>query len=1062
MRVLLLDGDSPQPKNQEPEYRCATARHFLAWLGFTQPLPGGSRTIMHADEPWITANKKKFAPNVIATHKYNFLTFLPKVLYEQFRFFFNAYFLVVALTQFFEPLKVGFMFTYVAPLVFVLTISMLKEVYDDIQRWKSDKRANSAEYSKLRPNGETVKVPSSELCVGDTIIIHCNERVPADCVLLRTTEKGGACFIRTDQLDGETDWKLRHAIPVCQRCATDEEVVAAKSKIWCEMPKKEIYDFLGTFSSTSSSENETEGLNLENTLWCNTVVATGNCLAAVVYTGCDTRSALNATAAPAKMGKLDIELNFLSKLLCAFMVVMGFFMIAMLKFQGQWYIAWFRFILLFSSIIPISLRVNLDLGKTVYSFFIMRDDTMAGTIVRNSNLPEELGRISFLFSDKTGTLTCNEMHFRRLILTGSIKFTVDQIRELRESIVVQNQKREAELPPFDGSSTDSQPQPRIDFQSMPPIKGLDRAEERVTECIQCIALCHNVTPVVGEGNSMEYQASSPDEVALVKFTEEVGLTLIERDVAEMKLRWPSGRKQPFEILQIFPFTSETKRMGIIVRNVETGLITFYTKGADVVMQQIVKASNWLEEECTNLAREGLRTLVFGMKNLGEEEYENFNERMKQAKVATDQRNEKILATRESLEKGLELVGVTGVEDRLQPDVQQSLEELRNAGIKVWMLTGDKVETATCIARSTRLVDRNHQIYTLQAANTEELEAKLDDFAHEQTKAAGIALVVDGKTLGICLQEMEKRFVEESSKCTSVVICRCSPTQKAEVVAVMKKYNKDIRVAAIGDGGNDVSMIQEAHVGLGIVGKEGKHASMASDFSITQFSHCKRLILWHGRNAYLRSAKLSQFIMHRGFVISILQAVFSAIFYFASIPIFTGWILVGYSTIYTMCPVFALVLDKDVTEENVLLFPELYSELQKGRALSVKTFLTWMWIATYQGGIIMALAIVLFESSFLQIVSITFTALILTELIMVGMEMHKRTMLVFLVAELVSVIAYLLSIIMLPTYFDRHFMLTGEFIWKDIVITVASLIPMIGKYIYRLVKPPVYSKLQSTA
>lgn len=151
-----------------------------------------------------------------------------------------------------------------------------------------------------------------------------------------------------------------------------------------------------------------------------------------------------------------------------------------------------------------------------------------------------------------------------------------------------------------------------------------------------------------------------------------------------------------------------------------------------------------------------------------------------------------------------------------------------------------------------------------------------------------------------------------------------------------------RVAGIGDGGNDVGMILEANVGIGIVGKEGKQASLAADFSINKFCYVKKLLLWHGRLSYKRSAILSQFVIHRGLIISIIQAVFSVIFYFVAIPIYNGYLMLGYATVYTCLPVFSLVLDKDVNEEQAMEFPPLYKTLQKGRALSFKTFLIWSW------------------------------------------------------------------------------------------------------------------------
>jgi phospholipid-translocating ATPase len=223
-----------------------------------------------------------------------------------------------------------------------------------------------------------------------------------------------------------------------------------------------------------------------------------------------------------------------------------------------------------------------------------------------------------------------------------------------------------------------------------------------------------------------------------------------------------------------------------------------------------------------------------------------------------------------LERDLELLGVTGVEDKLQKDVKPSLELLRNAGIKIWMLTGDKVETARCVAVSSKLVARGQYIHTVTKLKKNDVAQDNLDFLHSKLDAC---LLIDGESLTHYLTYFPTEFISVAVLLPTVVACRCSPTQKADVAKLIREYTKK-RVCCIGDGGNDVSMIQAADVGVGIVGKEGRQASLAADFSIDQFYHLVKLLVWHGRNSYKRSAKLAQFVIHRGLIIAVCQTVFS--------------------------------------------------------------------------------------------------------------------------------------------------------------------------------------------
>ncbi|XP_036273681.1 probable phospholipid-transporting ATPase IIB isoform X3 [Pipistrellus kuhlii] len=984
---------------------------------------------------------------------------------------------------------------------FVLAVTIMREAMDEFRRFQRDKEVNSQLYSKLTVRGK-VQVQSSDIQVGDLIIVEKNQRIPSDMVFLRTSEKAGSCFIRTDQLDGETDWKLRVAVSCTQRLPalgsqTHSVELLYSPFSWCSIsaprssggcvkifprecdlfsisayvhaqkPQLDIHSFEGTFTREDSDPPIHESLSIENTLWASTVVASGTVIGVVIYTGKETRSVMNTSNPKNKVGLLDLELNQLTKALFLALVALSVVMVTLQGFVGPWYRNLFRFLLLFSYIIPISLRVNLDMGKAAYGWMMMRDENIPGTVVRTSTIPEELGRLVYLLTDKTGTLTQNEMVFKRLHL-GTVSYGTDTMDEIQSHVRSSYTQLHSQA---SGNNTSSTP-PRKAQSSGPKVR--KSVSSRVHEAVTAIALCHNVTPVyesragvTGETEYAEvdqdfsdenrtYQASSPDEVALVQWTESIGLTLVNRDLTSMQLRTPGGQILTYCVLQMFPFTSEGKRMGIIVRDESTAEITFYMKGADAVMSTIVQYNDWLEEECGNMAREGLRTLVVAKRALTEEQYQDFESRYMQAKLSVHDRALKVAAVVESLEREMQLLCLTGVEDRLQADVRPTLEMLRNAGIKIWMLTGDKLETATCIAKSSHLVSRAQDIHVFRpVASRGEAHLELNAFRRKHD----CALVISGDSLEVCLRYYEHELVELACQCPAVVCCRCSPTQKAHIVKLLQQHTRK-RTCAIGDGGNDVSMIQAADCGIGIEGKEGKAASLAADFSITQFKHIGRLLMVHGRSSYKRSAALGQFVMHRGLIISTMQAVFSSVCYFASVPLYQGFLMVGYATIYTMFPVFSLVLDQDVKPDMAMLYPELYKDLTKGRSLSFKTFLVWVLISIYQGGILMYGALVLFESEFVHVVAISFTALILTELLMVALTVRTWHWLM-VVAEFLSLGCYVASLAFLNEYFDLAFITTMTFLWKVSAITVVSCLPLyVLKYLKRKLSPPSYSKLTS--
>ncbi|PNP41959.1 hypothetical protein TGAM01_v204431 [Trichoderma gamsii] len=1132
----------------------------------------------------------RFPTNIISNAKYTAFTFLPVTLYNEFSFFFNMYFLLVALSQIIPALRIGYLSTYIAPLAFVLCITMGKEAYDDIDRRRRDNEANSEEYHVLRfsepgnftrnskprrplksetirrkprkvqserhdltdiqednedgdqPTSvvEEISRKSKDLRVGDVLKLTKGQRVPADVVILQchstegtttnpsadeptepeeeetllafeegessSSAKGkapeqtpsqndhansgpsGETFIRTDQLDGETDWKLRLASPLTQSIALEEFV---RLRITAGKPDKKVNEFVGTVelmpsrqAATSqqaladnegSSDSKSAALSIDNTAWANTVIASqGTTFAAILYTGPQTRSALSTSPSRSKTGLLEYEINSLTKILCALTLALSVILVALEGFEksgeNAWYIKIMRFLVLFSTIVPISLRVNLDMGKSAFSRFIQRDKGIPGAVVRTSTIPEDLGRIEYLLSDKTGTLTQNDMEMKKIHI-GTVSYANEAMDEVqsyvRQAFYIQ--------PTTDPASQSVLITPSSAMSNTVNIGATRTRREigsRVRDAVLALALCHNVTPTseIEDGQEVtSYQASSPDEIAIVRWTESVGLKLSYRDRKGMMLEsTETGRPVVrVRILDVFPFTSEGKRMGIVVQFLENvhdtnpglgdGEVWFYQKGADTVMSPIVAANDWLDEETANMAREGLRTLVVGRKKLSHQQYQEFASQYHEASLSITGRDagmQRVVSR--YLESDLELLGVTGVEDKLQKDVKPSLELLRNAGIKIWMLTGDKVETARCVAISSKLVARGQYIYTVAKLNRKDNAQEHLDFLRSKTDAC---LLIDGESLALFLTHFRLEFISIAVMLPTVVACRCSPTQKAEVAKLIREYTKK-RVCCIGDGGNDVSMIQAADVGVGIVGKEGRQASLAADFSIEQFCHLVKLLVWHGRNSYNRSAKLAQFVIHRGLIIAVCQTMYSIALKFQPEGLYKNWLMVGYATVYTAAPVLSLVLDKDVDEDLANLYPELYKELTSGASLSYRTFFVWVFVSVYQGGMIQGLSQILTEVDGPRMVSVSYTVLVLNELLMVAIEITTwHPIMIFSIVG--TFIFYIGSLPFLGDYFDLAFIITWGFVWRVLAIGSISLIPpYAGKLIRRTMKPPSYRKVQN--
>uniref|UniRef100_A0A674CCK2 Phospholipid-transporting ATPase n=1 Tax=Salmo trutta TaxID=8032 RepID=A0A674CCK2_SALTR len=465
-----------------------------------------------------------------------------------------------------------------------------------------------------------------------------------------------------------------------------------------------------------------------------------------------------------------------------------------------------------------------------------------------------------------------------------------------------------------------------------------------------------------------YEAESPDEAALVHAARAYHCTLRGHSLERLLVELPGMGSLAVRLLHILPFDSTRKRMSVVVRHPLTKQVVVYTKGADSVIMDLAESPKGAEQSesrqghikeqtqkhLDNYAREGLRTLCIAKRVLEEEEYEVWLKRHAFAETSIENREELLLESAQRLETNLTLLGATGIVDRLQEEVPETIEALQRAGVKVWVLTGDKQETAINIACACKLLRSTDQLLTANCGSKEACKALLLALRAEMEcgeaaeGTSGFTLVVDGRTLEFALQEdLKGDFLELSRCCRAVICCRSTPLQKSQVVRLVQDQLQ-VMTLAIGDGANDVSMIQVADVGIGISGQEGMQAVMSSDFAISRFKHLRKLLLVHGHWCYTRLANMILYFFYKNVMYVNLLFWYQFFCGFSGSVMTNSWVLIFFNLLFTSAPPLLYgILDKDVSAETLIKLPELYKSGQNSKAYLASTFWLTMLDAIYQ-------------------------------------------------------------------------------------------------------------------
>jgi phospholipid-translocating ATPase len=863
--------------------------------------------------------------------------------------------------------------------------------------------------------------------VGDILRIKKNEEIPSDVLILKSSNENNVCYVETKNLDGETNLKTKQALQFSSKKIRElSDLTKLKFSVSTEQPNKDLYTFHGVVHDECNDnvkEPISETVTINNVLLRGSVLRNTNyVICIVISTGADTKIMLNSGVTPTKKSRISRDLNYF--------VLINFLLLFILCFvsgliNGLFYrktdnsrlffeykpyaptpaangtLTFFVVLIMYQTLVPISLYITIEIIKTIQVYFIYSDVNMYyekldfPCIPKSWGISDDLGQIEYIFSDKTGTLTQNIMEFKKCAITdksyGLAYTSAQQGWDIRVGNVDVHEKsmKMNELISIEFSAMCEKMEPynpffkkeNVTFVSKDFVDELSDSNNK--EFLYALAICHSAVieydsiEDIADSFAINYSAESPDEVALVSFARDMGVVFLGEENDEYSI-YENGEESKYKVLCVIPFTSARKRMSIVVQNPDDRII-LYMKGADNVILERSIEGKYDTEIRANLEEysvEGLRTLCVSSKELNHVAFYNwFNKYLEASKLLDEQREIQMEQLADEFERGVRLIGATAIDDKLQDDVPHTIESLRKAGIKVWVLTGDKVETAISIGYSCSMLNNNMDLLKIQSNNVEELEKLIDFYLREKFNVNDLddpnvlmkakldhsipdenhALLVDGKTLSLLFDEsprnIQLKFLLLGKRCCSVLCCRVSPSQKADVVKLVKE-NLDVITLAIGDGANDVSMIQAANVGVGIAGEEGRQAAMSSDYAIGQFSYLERLLLVHGKWSYQRLSEMIPCFFYKN-VIFVMPLFWYGIFTdFDGTYLYEYTFLMLFNLFFTSVPVITLAtMDQDVPDYVSLAIPQLYRPgIQRSKYTDVWKFLIYMIDGFYQSAI----------------------------------------------------------------------------------------------------------------
>ncbi|CAG9328551.1 unnamed protein product [Blepharisma stoltei] len=915
------------------------------------------------------AHFSEFPPNEIRTSKYTIFTWIPKSLFIQFRRISNVYFLIMSIlaTMPFSPknpFSIGITFAG------VLVFTMLKEAYEDYFRHKQDNIENSKKFATFnREIAQVIETECRNIKVGDIVIIKDGEFFPADLLLVSSSNPNGKAYVNTMNLDGETNLKEKSAHDTTKRLNMISDLPDLFLDINCDHPSSSLVKWN---CSIKLPNNEWEPLGMKQLLMKGCILKNVEYIfGVVIYTGHETKIMLNSKHPPSKISNVLKKMNKILYSVFAFQIFICILFAALsvswqnhnskdhvyLELEhnahaGNFIINILTFWISYSHLIPISLYVALEIVKLMLCHLISQDLSMyyepdnKPAFCRSSDLVEELGQVEFIFSDKTGTLTCNMMEFRKCMINYIVYGT-------NSSVFGEEDTRPHEI------LQDATNQEHLNFLNF----------------FRLITACHTVFPVkdINDPDMVEFHAMSPDELALVECASSMNIKLNERNNKSLVIS-VLGEPELWNVVVEIPFNSDRKRMSVIVEDPQSKELILMTKGADSVMLNLLNSSAdkpKIEKCLHDFAVDGLRILVMGQRKVNENEFDEWYREWRSVELCiSSDKEQRLDSLAELIERDLDFIGCSAIEDKLQDEVPSSIQLLIEAGIRVWVLTGDKEETAIEIGKSCNLIQENMDLFLLSSTSYPELKRKLEEIDQnynleaqsyaqlnqmKSLMASKMGVVINGLTLSWIFDDPDKRlerlFFKIGYLSNSCICCRVSPAQKMQLVQLAKR-NGDWITLSIGDGANDVSMIQEAHIGVGIAGKEGTQAVQAADFSFSQFRFITQLLLVHGRWAYRRVSWFICYYFYKNFAVVFTEIWFVFFNGFSAQIFFLDWLPLLYNAMWTSWPcIITYAFEQDLNAKNSIKYPIAYKAGHICAYFTIKKFWLWICLAIWHGALI---------------------------------------------------------------------------------------------------------------